>query len=75
MSSPLELNCSDSSTGDAPSEVSADHHEELFIPDLSLSSDIDESHEQLKDAVKPSDKPVVDDGLQDFGELRFAGED
>ena len=75
MSSPVELNCSDSSTGDAPSGVSADHHEELFIPDLNLSSDVDQSHVQLKDAVKPSDKPVADDGLQDLGELRFAGED
>ena len=75
VSSPVELNSSDPSAGDAPSEVSADSHEGLFISDLSLASDVDQSYEQSKDEVKPSEKPVADDGLQDLGELRFADDD
>ena len=72
----MELNSSDPSAGDAPSEVSADHHEGLFIPDLSLASDVDQSYEQSKDEVKQSDSPAADDDdLRDLGELRFAGED
>ena len=75
VSSPVELNSFDPSAGDAPSEVSADSHEGFFISDLSLASDVDQSYEQSKDEVKPSDSPDADDGLQDLGELRFAGED
>jgi len=75
VSSPVDLNSSDPSAGDAPSEVSTDSHEGLFIPDLSLVSDVDQSYEQSKDEVKPSDSPDAADGLQDLGELRFAGED